>query len=54
MAYSMVMGLQGVKEFMMLEMAAVLLVTGILMMIAYEFSYTILKREWGENYKSIF
>lgn len=38
----------------MLEMTVVLMATGVLMMIAYEFSYAMLKREWGENYKSIF
>ena len=38
----------------MLEMAAVLVVIGILMIIAYEFSFAIRKREWGENSKSIF
>ena len=38
----------------MLEMATVLLASGILMIIAYEFSNTIQKREWGENSKSIF
>ena len=38
----------------MLEMAAVLLATPVLMIIAYEFSYIIQKRKWGENFKSIF
>ena len=37
----------------MLEMASVLLASSILMIIAYEFSFT-QKREWGENHKSIF
>ena len=37
----------------MLEMATVLTATGILMVIAYEFTF-ISKREWGENHKSIF
>jgi len=38
----------------MLEMATVLVATGILMIIAYEFSHAIGKREWGENSKGIF
>ena len=38
----------------MLEMAVVLLATSVLMAIAYEFSYAMQKREWGENYKSMF
>ena len=38
----------------MLEMATVLVVTGILIIIAYEFSLAMQKREWGENSKSIF
>jgi len=37
----------------MLEMASVLVASGVLMIIAYEFSFTH-KREWGENRKSIF
>ncbi len=37
----------------MLEMASVLIGSGILMIIAYEFSF-LSKREWGENYKSVF
>ena len=36
----------------MLEMTAVLISSGVLMIIAYEFTYT--KREWGENSKSFF
>ncbi len=38
----------------MLEMATVLVVVGILMIIAYELSFSMQKREWGENSKSIF
>ncbi|MFT7002894.1 MAG: Tfp pilus assembly protein PilE [Sulfurimonas sp.] len=38
----------------MLEMAIVLVAIGILMIIAYEFSHSMQKREWGENSKSIF
>ena len=38
----------------MLEMATVLVATGVLMIIAYEFSHAMQKREWGENFKSIF
>jgi len=38
----------------MLEMAVVLLATSVLMVIAYELSYATQKREWGENFKSIF
>ncbi len=38
----------------MLEMATVLIATGVLMIIAYEFSHAMQKREWGENSKSIF
>jgi hypothetical protein len=37
----------------MLEMSVVLLACGILMMVAYEFSFMI-RREWGENQKSFF
>ena len=37
----------------MLEMASVLIASGVLMIIAYEFSFT-QRREWGENHKSIF
>lgn len=37
----------------MIEMASVLLASGILMVLAYEFS-TSQRREWGENSKSIF
>jgi len=39
----------------MLEMATVLVAIGTLIVIAYEFSFTLnKKRVWGENYKSIF
>ncbi len=38
----------------MIEMATVLVATAVLIIIAYEFSYTVQKREWGENSKSIF
>ena len=38
----------------MLEMATVLVVIGILMIVAYELSFAIQKREWGENSKSFF
>ena len=38
----------------MLEMATVLVATGVLIIIAYEFSFMIEKREWGENTKSFF
>ena len=37
----------------MIEMASVLLASGILMFIAYEFTF-LSKRKWGENYKSFF
>ena len=37
----------------MIEMASVLMATGILMYLAFEFTFTA-KRDWGENYKSIF
>ena len=37
----------------MFEMATVLVASGVLIMIAYEFNVT-LKREWGENQKSFF
>ena len=37
----------------MIEMASVLLASGVLMVLAYEFAY-MQKREWGENYKSFF
>ena len=36
----------------MLEMAAVLISSAVLMIIAYEFTHT--KRKWGENSKSFF
>ncbi len=38
----------------MLEMATVLVATGVLIIIAYELSYSMQKREWGENSKSVF
>ena len=38
----------------MLEMATVLVICGLLMIIAYEFTCNIRKREWGENSKSFF
>ena len=38
----------------MIEMSIVLIASGVLMMIAYEFSYIFQKREWGENAKSFF
>ncbi len=38
----------------MFEMAAVLVASGILMVIAYEFSGMLQKREWGENTRSFF
>ncbi len=38
----------------MLEMATVLVATGILMIIAYEFSFAMQKKEWGENTKNLF
>ena len=38
----------------MIEMATVLLASGLLIIIAYEFSCMIKKREWGENTKSFF
>ena len=34
-------------------MASVLLASGVLMVLAYEFTF-LQKREWGENYKSFF
>ena len=37
----------------MFEMATVLIASGILIVIAYEFTY-MLRREWGENTKSFF
>ena len=37
----------------MLEMTSVLVASGILMLIAYEFS-ALSRREWGENYKNVF
>ncbi len=37
----------------MFEMATVLIASGILIVIAYEFTY-MLRREWGENSKSFF
>jgi Tfp pilus assembly protein PilE len=37
----------------MLEMLTVLVASGILIIIAYEFSYQ-QRREWGENSKSFF
>lgn len=37
----------------MIEMASVLLASGILMYLAFEFTFTS-KREWGENQKSFF
>jgi len=37
----------------MLEMASVLVLSGILMIIAYELSFYT-RREWGENQKSFF
>lgn len=37
----------------MIEMASVLLASGILMVLAYEFAI-LPRREWGENHKSIF
>jgi len=37
----------------MLEMATVLVASGVLIIIAYEFTFT-LKREWGENQKNFF
>lgn len=39
----------------MLEMATVLVSSGVLMIIAYEFTFLMgKKREWGENYRSFF
>lgn len=39
----------------MLEMATVLVLSGVLMIIAYEFTLLFnRKREWGENQKSFF
>ena len=39
----------------MLEMATVLLVSALLMVIAYEFTLVMSsKRVWGENHKSLF
>ncbi len=39
----------------MLEMATVLVSSGILMIIAYEFTFLLQKkREWGENHRSVF
>jgi len=38
----------------MFEMASVLLASGVLMVIAYEFSHMFRKREWGENSKNFF
>ncbi len=37
----------------MIEMASVLLASGVLMILAYEFAF-LQKREWGENHKSFF
>ena len=38
----------------MFEMATVLLACGVLMVVAYEFSFMLQGREWGENAKSFF
>jgi len=38
----------------MLEMASVLIASGVLMVIAYEFSFMLNKRDWGENTKNFF
>ncbi len=38
----------------MLEMATVLIASGVLIIIAYEFTLTFQKREWGENSRSFF
>ncbi len=39
----------------MFEMATVLIASGLLMVIAYEFTSVFnKKREWGENYRSFF
>lgn len=38
----------------MLVMATVLTACAILMILAYEFSFILKKREWGENSKSFF
>ncbi len=37
----------------MFEMATVLIASGVLIVIAYEFTLTV-RREWGENSKSFF
>ena len=37
----------------MIEMATVLIASGILMFLAYKFSVSS-RREWGENHKNIF
>jgi len=38
----------------MLEMATVLVASGVLMIIAYEFAFMLRKREWGENSRNFF
>jgi hypothetical protein len=39
----------------MIEMATVLILSGVLMIIAYELSYSLSrKRAWGENYRGFF
>lgn len=38
----------------MLEMSVVLISCAVLMIVAYEFSFMLRPREWGENSKSYF
>ena len=38
----------------MLEMATVLLACGVLIVVSFEFTSSLTKREWGENYKGLF
>ena len=38
----------------MLEIAVVLTISGVLMILAYEFRFMFRKRKWGENRKSFF
>ena len=38
----------------MLELAGVLITCSVIVIMAYEFMNFLKKREWGENYKSIF
>lgn len=42
------------KGYIMLEMSVVLVSCAILMSVAYELSYMLRPREWGENSKGFF